>query len=333
MNIRMKILSFAATALALVICGNSCQGKNGSQTAESAGADTTQQAAVPQFSADSAYAYVKAQCDFGPRVPGTDAHKRCAAYLEQALRATCDSVMVQHGNVTTFDGKNLNISNVIGVVNPSAEQRILLMAHWDCRPWADQDSDASKHHEPVMGANDGASGVGVLLELARMMKAQRPNVGIDIVLVDAEDWGDTDSDNEDSWALGTQYWCRNPHYGNAKPIFGVVVDMVGASGAKFSKEYFSMQYGSSFVDLVWTAAAEAGYGNFFVANGGGAVTDDHVSVNKIAGIPCIDIIDMRTDSKTGFYDGWHTTHDTFDRIDPATLKAVGQTLAQVIYSY
>ncbi len=325
----MKMFSFVATILALLLCGNSCQGKNGASPND---ADTTSQATeVPQFNADSAYAYVKAQCDFGPRVPGTDAHKQCAAFLEKSLRASCDSVIMQHGNVTTFDGKNLLISNVIGIINPTAEQRILLMAHWDCRPWADNDPDAANRRKPVMGANDGASGVGVLLELARVMGAHRPSVGIDIVLVDAEDWGD--SDNEDSWALGTQYWAHNPHYGNAKPMFGVVVDMVGATGAKFGKEYFSMQYASSFVNLVWNAAATAGYGSYFTATDGGGVTDDHVSVNRITGIPCLDIIDMRPDSPTGFYDGWHTTHDTLDRIDPATLKAVGQTLAQVIYSY
>ncbi len=325
----MRMFSFAASVLALALCGNSCQGKSGNSAD---GVDTIRhESAVPQFNADSAYAYVKVQCDFGPRVPGTEAHSRCAAFLEQSLRATCDSVMVQHGAVTTFDGKSLTISNVIGLINPEAEQRILLMAHWDCRPWADNDPDASNHRKPVMGANDGASGVGVLLELARTMSLHRPNVGVDVVLVDAEDWGD--SDNEDSWALGAQYWAHHPHFGDAKPVFGVVVDMVGATGAKFGKEYFSMQYASGFVNMVWSAAADAGYATYFTADVGGGVTDDHISVNRITGIPCLDIIDMRSDSPTGFYDGWHTTHDTFDRIDPNTLKAVGQTLAQVIYSY
>lgn len=325
----MKLIGFMAIALAMILGSGSCH--SNSNATQTAATDTAATAQVPQFSGDSALTFAKTQCDFGPRVPATEAHKQCAQWLEATMKSLCDSAWVQHGDVTTFDGKHLQLSNIIGVVNPDAEQRILLMAHWDCRPWADNDPDPANHRKPVMGANDGASGVAVLLELARQMKAKRPNVGIDIVLVDAEDWGN--SDDEDSWALGTQYWAAHPHYGDAKPMFGVVVDMVGASGAKFAREYFSTQYAPSFVEMVWSAAADAGFGAYFTNSSGGAVTDDHIAVNKVAGIPCLDIIDMRTDSPTGFYDGWHTTRDTFDRLDAGTLRAVGQTLTSVIYSY
>ena len=325
----MRLIGFMAIALAMTMGSASCH--SNSNAAQAAAADTAATAQTPQFSGDSALAFAKVQCDFGPRVPATEAHKQCAQWMTATMQRLCDSAWVQHGDVTTFDGKHLQLSNIIGVVNPDAEQRILLMAHWDCRPWADNDPDPANHRKPVMGANDGASGVAVLLELARQMKARRPNVGVDIVLVDAEDWGS--SDDEDSWALGTQYWAAHPHYGDAKPMFGVVVDMVGASGAKFAREYFSMQYAQNFVEMVWNAASEAGFGTYFTNDSGGAVTDDHIAVNKVAGIPCLDIIDMRSDSPTGFYDGWHTTHDTFDRLDAGTLRAVGQTLVSVIYGY
>lgn len=325
----MKLIGFMAIALAMILGSGSCHSNSNATQPDTADMAA---AAVPQFSGDSALAFAKTQCDFGPRVPATEAHKQCAQWLTATMQRLCDSAWIQHGEATTFDGKHLQLSNIIGVVNPDAEQRILLMAHWDCRPWADNDPDPANHRKPVMGANDGASGVAVLLELARQMKAKRPNVGVDIVLVDAEDWGS--SDDEDSWALGTQYWAAHPHYDDAsKPMFGIVVDMVGASGAKFAREYFSMQYAQNFVEMVWSAAAEAGFGTYFTDGNGGGVTDDHIAVNKVAGIPCLDIIDMRTDSPTGFYDGWHTTHDTFDRLDAGTLHAVGQTLTAVIYSY
>ena len=283
------------------------------------------------FNADSAYQFVKQQCDMGPRVPGTPAHEQCAQWLTAQLRQWCDTVVVQPAQVTTFDGKTLNIKNIVGTFNPKATDRVLVLAHWDCRPWADNDPDEANHKQPVMGANDAASGVGVMLELARILSQERPEVGVDLLMVDAEDWG-TDGD-EDSWALGTQYWASNPHVAGYKANFGILLDMVGARGARFAQEYFSLQYAQGVVSLVWDAAAKAGFGSLFVTQQGGAITDDHVMVNRIAGIPCIDIIDMRPESSTGFFDGWHTTHDTLDQIDPATLRAVGQTVANVILGF
>ncbi len=284
---------------------------------------------VVNFDGKNAYNLVKTQCDFGPRVPGTPAHSKCAGRLEQSLKQNCDSVVVQQGQVTTFDGKTLNIKNIVGSVNPSNNDRILLLAHWDCRPWADSDPDPAKVNEPVMGANDGASGTAVLLELARVLHAQKPEVGVDLLLTDVEDWGA--EDNEDSWALGTQYWVENKHKEAYKPLFGILLDMVGAKGATFHREAFSDMYASNVVDEVWRVAAEQGFSQFFIDSMGGGATDDHVCINK-GGIPCIDIVDMRT-STTGFYPGWHTTHDTVDQIDRATLQAVGQTIAALIYEY
>lgn len=322
---RLKYFLYFTAIIALVGCKAQKQASDSNSASDSATA-----AAVVDFDGNNAYNLVKAQCDFGPRVPGTPAHSKCAEWLEQQLRDYCDSTIVQQAQVTTFDGTTLNIKNLIGIINPDADNRILLLAHWDCRPWADNDPDPAKHKEPVMGANDAASGVAVLLELARVMNNKKPTVGVDILLTDAEDWGTNNM--EESWALGTQYWAKHPHVEGYSPRFGILLDMVGAKGAKFSKEIQSMQYAPSVVNEVWDMAQQSGYGSYFDNNAGGAITDDHIVVNQM-GIKCIDIIDMRQGGDTGFFDGWHTTGDTLDKIDPTVLKVVGQTVANVIYSY
>ena len=260
------------------------------------------------FNADSAYAFITAQCDFGPRVPGTEAHRLTGDYLAGKLRGYGAVVTEQRMELTTFDGTGIDARNIIGEFNPSASRRILLLAHWDCRPWADNDPKVENRKRPVPGANDGASGVGVLLEVARQMSLKQPSVGIDILFVDAEDWGDSGG-GEETWALGTQYWTKNPHKLGYRPMFGILLDMVGAEDARFAREYFSMQYARGIVDEVWKIAQESGYGNYFSNEYGGAVTDDHVFVNR-AGIPCIDIIDQNNSTGTGFFEEWHTISDT-----------------------
>lgn len=318
-------------AAALVVCaiGTGCKGAN-STGAKAAGEEQRSVVETPVFDGDSAYAYVKAQCDFGPRVPNTAAHKQCGDYLVATLQGFGAEVIEQKAPVTTFDGTSLEMRNIIGQWNGKSEQRVVLLAHWDSRPWADSDSDPANHKKPVMGANDGASGVGVLLELARVLAANQPMVGIDIVLVDAEDWGD--SGDDDSWALGAQYWAAHPHRAGYKPIFGILLDMVGAADAQFTYEYYSQQHAPQVNKEVWAAANAAGFGSYFVARQGGAITDDHVAVNN-AGIPCIDIIDMRQQSAHGFFDGWHTTHDTMENISAPTLKAVGQTIVNYLWQF
>ena len=317
---KMTLLSIALAAL-LTACGST-----GNSTATGSTADTTQAATAATrqpFDGDAAYQLTSQQCEFGPRVPATPAHAKCAQWLASTLQASCDTVMVQTGTVQTATQGKLGIKNIIGIINPDASQRLLLLAHWDTRPWADNDPDAANHKLPVMGANDGASGVGVLLQLARHLKDAGTKLGIDILLVDAEDMGV--DDNEESWALGTQYWASHPHVQGYKPVFGILLDMVGSANATFTREYYSMQHASGFVDLVWRCAA----GSHFIDAQGGAVTDDHVFVNR-AGIPCVDIIDMRSDSDTGFCPEWHTINDTMSGISAATLAEVGQTLLNVI---
>ena len=282
---------------------------------------------LPAFDNDSAYAFVKAQTDFGPRVLGTEAHENCRIWLLNKLKTYCDTVYNQSFTAKTYDGKSWPCANLIGSFGPERTKRIVLAAHWDARPFADHDPDPANRDKAIDGANDGASGVGVLLEIARQLHESQPNVGVDIIFFDAEDYGPKESESVpgDWWGLGAQHWAKNPHVQGYTANYGILLDMVGSADATFTREYYSMQYAGSFVDLVWNNAA----GNHFIKAAGGAVTDDHVFVNQ-AGIPCVDIIDMRADSETGFCPEWHTINDTMDAISAATLAEVGQTLLNVI---
>src|SRR5665647_204105 len=249
---------------------------------------------TPSFSTDSAYKYIQQQVDFGARVPNTKAQIACANYLSSTLKRFGAEVIEQKANLMAFDGTNLQSINIIGTINPKAETRVLLCSHWDSRPWADHDTNPSNHKKPVMGANDGASGVGVLLEMARQFQIQQPNIGVDIIFFDTEDYGATEEsrgeNTEDSWCLGTQYWAKNPHKTGYRARFGILLDMVGGAQAKFYREQISDYYATDVVSKVWSQAKSLGFGQYFIDQKGGAVTDDHVYVNKIAGIPCIDII-------------------------------------------
>lgn len=327
---RCKIFGFIMLS-GIVMGSCSSTPKKTEQSQNIAVNDTMQ---VVEFNGDSAYRYVKEQVSFGARVPNTDSHKKAGDYLVSQLRRHGANVIEQDMSLKAFDNTILNARNIIGEFNGGKEKRILFLAHWDSRPWADNDPDKSKHKEPVVGANDGASGVGVLLELARIISFNKPDIGVDIVFVDAEDWGDSSGtyESEKTWALGTQYWTENMHRKNYKPLFGVLLDMVGAANAKFYKEYYSMNFAPQITNMVWDIAGKSGYSSYFVNKSGMAVTDDHLFINK-AGIPCIDIIDHNGGSSIGFFPGWHTTYDTMDNISAETLKAVGQTITNLVYQY
>ena len=313
----------------------SCGARSASNSEASSSTEAAPQLAVADFNADSAFAFVKRQCDFGARVPLTPAHAQCGDWIEAQLQRFCDKVVAQKAPVTTFDGKQLDATNYIGSISPDAKKRILLVAHWDCRPWADADPDENKRQQAVMGANDGASGVGVLLEVARQAGLSNPKMGIDIFLTDAEDYGAPDdfkgTHKESWWALGTQAWCRKPHVDGYRANYGILLDMVGAKGATFYREYYSDMYARDIVNRVWGVASNIGLGRFFINQAGAGVTDDHVFINKMTGIPTIDIIDTRQDSDNTFYPHWHTSGDTIDKIDRETLKAVGTLLLNLIY--
>ena len=211
----------------------------------------------------------------------------------------------------------------------------MLFAHWDSRPWSDHDPDPANYNTPVLGANDGASGVGVLLEIARQLGQTAPEVGVDIIFFDAEDYGAPETftgNSEDSWCLGSQYWARNPHKSGYKANYGILLDMVGAPGATFYKEQISMHYAAHIVKKVWDKAQSLGFSQYFINEELGAITDDHLYINRITGIPSIDIIQYDKYSSKGFGHYWHTINDTMENIDKSTLHAVGTTVMHVVYS-
>ena len=303
---------------------------HGSATRAAGDSDRTEEnssiTAAP-FSADSAYMYVKKQVDFGPRVPNTAAHRAAGDWIVGKLKGYGANVIEQTATLTAFDGTPLNARNIFAQYNPEASDRILLLAHWDCRPWADKDPDPAKRTMPVDGANDGASGVGVLLEIARQLSLSPTSQGIDILLVDAEDWGN-DGD-EDSWALGTRYFVENPPVAGYAPKSAILLDMVGGEDARFPREYFSERNAPALNATIWGIAAQLGYGDLFPTEVESAVTDDHIRLIE-AGIPAIDIIEYHPQS--GFNSRWHTTADNMEGISKETLKGVGETVATYLKS-
>lgn len=288
----------------------------------------------PFYNADSAYVFVANQVAFGPRVPNTDAHKKCGDYMVATLQRFGAEVTEQRVQLKAYNNTILDARNIIGSFNPEQKTRIFLCAHWDSRPYSDNDTDAATYHTPVQGANDGASGVGVLLELARLMQQVPPTIGVDIILFDAEDYGrpsfDKSADIGDSFCLGSQYWSRNPHKEGYKPKYGILLDMVGGKNPTFLQEYFSMLYAPDVVKMVWKKAHQLGYQDYFISQPGNPVIDDHYYINKIANIPCIDIIHYS--NQTGFVDTWHTIYDTMENIDKTTLGVVGRVVTAVVYS-
>lgn len=289
----------------------------------------------PDFNADSAYSYIEKQVEFGPRVPGSSAHKTCANYLVSKLESFDASVTKQRANVTHYNGQNIEIRNIIGSFNPENEKRILLFAHYDSRPFADRETDKERQNKPVPGADDGASGVGVLLEIARQLQQNPVEIGIDIIFFDMEDWGQAEFDKNhiagEWWCVGSRYWSENPHVAGYKADFGILLDMVGAANATFLHEGYSMQKAANIVAKIWSRAAKLGNGKYFVQRPGGYITDDHVPIIQNLKIPCVDIINLK-DSDSGFAPHWHTLSDDMRNIDKNTLQAVGQTVLEVIYS-
>ena len=298
-----------------------------------------QKAVNVMFSADSAYAFCAAQCQYGPRTMNSEAHEKCGEWIAEKFRQYGCEVELQRADLKGYDGTILKSTNIIAKSQKQTTgPRILICAHWDSRPWADNDPDSANWRKPVMAANDGASGVAVMLEIARLLQENDSvGVAVDFVCFDAEDWGmpqwESDSD-ADSWALGAQYWAANCPKEIANSYqYGILLDMVGGQSARFYQEYFSMKYARNIVEKVWQAASAAGYGSYFPAKDGGGVTDDHLPVNEKAGILCIDIINHYPDcEQSNFGPTWHTINDDMQHIDKNTLQAVGQTLIQLLFS-
>lgn len=330
-NMKLKFLFFAATLVVAIFssCGSAKSGKS-----ENTANDIS---SVPVFSADSAYSYIERQFLFGPRVPATSAHDSCLNWMVETLRGfNADSVMIQRGEVKIYDASTKPLANVIASYNLQANSRILLCAHWDSRPFADQDVNPEIRKMPIPGVDDGASGVGVLMEVARNLGMQTPNVGVDIIFFDLEDWGAPEWENrsaseENGWCLGSQYWAKNKHEMGYTAQFGILLDMVGGSDTKFYREYFS-DMGARWVnDKVWNMAHDLNMDDRFVSRAGGAITDDHMAVMKFGGIPCIDIVAYNPNGNSGFPAYWHTHKDDMSNISRNTLHDIGTLLLHIIY--
>lgn len=297
--------------------------------------DSTFEGEKPIFNSDSAYLYIEKQVQFGPRIPNTEAHELCGTYLSEKLEEFGALVINQMTVVEKYNGEKLKIKNIIGEFYPEKENRIFLFAHWDTRPYSDYDPDSVKQYLAFDSANDGTSGVGVLLEIARQISEVEPNIGVDIIFFDAEDQGEHKNEeiyNETSWCLGSQFWANNLHKENYNPYYGIAVDMVGAKDAKFSKEDNSRHFAGYVTKRVWEIAENLGYSKYFISDLTSPILHDHLFVSKIAGFRTLIIIDYSEKNPLGYNIHWHTQNDNMSIIDKKTLEAVGKTLIEVIYS-
>lgn len=291
---------------------------------------------IADFNADSTYDYIARQIAFGPRVPNTPAHKACADYLIEKMHGFCDTLIVQDFTVKAYDGTLLYGKNIIGSFHPEHKSRILLGAHWDSRPYADHDPNPANRRTPIDAANDGASGVGVLMEMARQLSIKHPNIGIDIIFFDVEDYG-APQDSEVSyegefWCLGSQHWSKNQHIRNYDARYGILLDMVGGKNAVFTREGTSNFYAPDILNKVWNIAMKLGYSAYFKNTETPPITDDHLYINRLTNIPMIDIIEYDASSPTGFNRNWHTLNDNLTNIDKNTLLAVGKVCLTTVYN-
>lgn len=311
---------------------SSCKSNNAKDKAEEY--DLTEQLTSVRFSGDSAMNSVRIQCDFGPRIPESAAHKQCGEYIATAFQNYGLEVKLQDFTAKSWDGKTLSGRNIQASYRPDLAERVVLAAHWDSRPWADEDPDSTKHRLPVLAANDGASGVAVLIEVARNLKELNPAVGVDLVCFDIEDygapyWGQGD-ESEKGWCLGSQHWAEQARDNGYRARYGILLDMVGGKDACFRFEGFSMRYAETIMKRLWATAQTVGAGSLFLKQEGGYATDDHVPMNETANIPTVDVIPYVNGAKSSFGQTWHTTNDTPEYISKENLRLVGQTLLQML---
>ena len=326
-HLRFKILTLLATIL--FACTNTPPDAQ-TNTSKKRNAKLV----APTFNKDSAYYFVEKQVSFGPRVISSKGWENCAIWLEKTLKRYTTDVTIQEAPIKTYDGKSHKLKNIIASFSAEKNNRIALFAHWDSRHIADHDTE--NREKPILGANDGGSGVAVLLEIARQLSKKIPKIGIDIILFDAEDYGQPEDSSypimQDSWCLGSQYWSKNPHKPNYYAQYGILLDMVGAKNATFRHEQISSYYASNILEKVWRKAHRLGFGNYFVFQNAPQIIDDHYYVNLITAIPTIDIIEYDPTTENNFNKHWHTHNDNMDNINKETLNAVGQTLLEILYS-
>lgn len=288
---------------------------------------------IPVFNQDSAYNFVQKQVDFGFRVPGTDEHKACKEWMVKKFESFGADVQKQDFNAKIYTGDVWESSNIIASFNPKLKNRILLSAHYDTRFISEEDEDETKRDQPTLGADDGGSGVGVLLEIARIINDNPIDLGVDIVLWDAEDQGQRGGkrgEYDHTWCLGSQYWARNKHTKNYNAKYAINLDMVGTKNPTFHKEGYSLKYARDAVNKIWAMAGRMGYNDMFVNKEYGVVTDDHRFISEIGGIPALDIINQDA-TKQSFQKCWHTQCDDMAGINKRSLRVVGQVVTAVIY--
>jgi Zn-dependent M28 family amino/carboxypeptidase len=279
------------------------------------------EATIPSpFDGERALGYARTFMDFGPRVPGTDAHKRAGEWIVSEMRQRADTVIEQTWTHTTKSGATLPLRNVLARFNPMAEERLLYVTHWDSRPVADKSSTDSLRKLPTPGANDGASGVGLFLALGDVLKGTPPGIGVDLLFVDGEDYGTFTPDVD--VLLGSMYFANNLPSANYRPLFGVVFDMIGEADLRIPQEEYSVTRAPEVVERVWRTAADMGYGNVFVPASTYGITDDHLPLLD-KGLRVIDVIDLD-------YAHHHTVNDTIDKLSARSLKIVGDVAWKLI---
>ncbi len=279
-----------------------------------------------QFDGDSAFNWLEKQCEFGPRNPGSTGYYDCKEYLLQNLEEFSDTVFTQNFIYTELRENNTyDLSNIIAAFNVNSEKHILIGAHWDTRPWADQDLTPSNRYTPILGANDGASGVAVLIELAKMFKSNPPPINITLALFDGEDMGIDGIPN--SYAKGSQYFAKNLPI--QKPDFGIIIDLIGDRILEIPIERHSYRIAPKLVNELWSLAEKLKL-PAFQNRLGFDIYDDHIPLWEFAGIPAIDLIDINYPNQRINY--WHTLNDVPQNCSPESLEQVGRLLSTYIYS-
>lgn len=288
---------------------------------------------IPAFKADDAYAYIEKQLTFGPRVPGTEEHAACKDWIVSELQANGADVIVQDFIANIYTGDKWQSYNIIGQINPEEKKRIILAAHWDTRFIAEEDRNKKRQKEPILGADDGGSGVGVLLEIAKILRDNPiEGLGVDVIFFDAEDQGKRGpTEPPNLWCLGSQYWSKTKHKNGYRAKYGILLDMVGGKNPYFGKDLISKEYAGVLQEKIWKLAHGMGYSDMFSMQETGQLVDDHFFVNTMAGIPMIDIINYTPGKDIGFANHWHTHGDDMSAISKRTLKAVGQVVTAAIY--